>query len=230
MNCSRHRPCSRPPSSQHEYNIPRLDGPKQGSSSIGCGSIRGETRMAPFRRWCRFDCAEPGKDVAIAEGNHRRPNAAGGGHDCSLGPLKCRDPLADCGTAKNAVWGSFNMGDAGGFSDETPVHQVRPNSFYVKITEVTTDEYVSFLNPGRRGSTSSPWHIMGSTTSMKTAASRSRTSSGKDMRAPQTESRASSARSSWNLRVRQPSGSERHLARSRGVLQLRQPSTGSRLS
>lgn len=165
---------------------------------------------------------------SLCEGSHRRPSAAGG-HDCSLGPLKCPGPLADCGTAKNAVWGSFNMGDLGGFSDETPVHQVRPNSFYVKITEVTNDECVSFLNPGRRGSTSSPWHIMGSTTSIRKAASRSRTSSGKDMGAPKPNP-VPVRHVHLGIRVRQPSGSERHLARSRGVLQLRQPSTGSRLS
>lgn len=44
------------------------------------------------------------------------------------------------------VGGSFNMGDAEGFSDETPVHSVTVNSFYMKRTEVTNDEYVSFLN------------------------------------------------------------------------------------
>jgi hypothetical protein len=120
---------------------------------------------------CGFGCTEPGKDIPFAEGSHRRPRAAGG-HDCSPEPLKCPHPQANCGRAKNAVWGSFTRGDAKGFSDETPVHRVRPNSFYVKITEVTNDEYVLFLNPGRRGSTLSPWHITASTASMRTAAER----------------------------------------------------------
>jgi formylglycine-generating enzyme required for sulfatase activity len=44
--------------------------------------------------------------------------------------------------------GKFNMGDTCmlGFSDETPVHSVTLDTFYMKMTEVTNEEYASFLN------------------------------------------------------------------------------------
>ncbi len=48
--------------------------------------------------------------------------------------------------------GTFTMGDVCilGYSDETPVHQVTLDSFYMKTTEVTNDEYAAFLN-ARKG-------------------------------------------------------------------------------
>ena len=50
--------------------------------------------------------------------------------------------------------GSFEMGDHHGFvdpkhgGDETPIHVVRLDPFYIGINDITTKEYCEFLNPG----------------------------------------------------------------------------------